>query len=101
MIQKINKYILFLLFLILNHCASSYKTETIIEDEICRIKQINGKNFLICDENNNLRVFIKKAHMVKELKDCKKTTYALKKKNTSEDFVSIVCKTNYGYEIIK
>lgn len=96
---KVCLFVICLTFL--TKCTSSYKTETLVENEVCKISQVKGKTFLICDEINNLKVYIKKAHVVKELKKCKKTNFELEKKNSSKKYNSIICKTNYGYEIIR
>ena len=99
--QNIKVYLFVICLTFLTKCTSSYKTETIVENEVCKISQVNGKTFLVCDENNNLKVYIKKDHVVKELKNCKKTNFALEEKNSSKKYNSIICKTNYGYEIVR
>ena len=57
------------------------------------------KTFLICDENENLKVYIKlelwshlgrKSQIVKELKDCKNISVALEKKNSFKKYNSIM-----------
>jgi len=96
-----NQYIIIICLFFLNNCTVSYETKTIIENEACKLQEVNGKTFLICDENNNLKVFIKKAHVTKELKNCKKTNFTLEKKDNSKKYTSIVCKTKFGYEIVK
>ena len=99
--QNFKIYLFIVSLTFLTKCTSPYKTQTIIENEACKLNQANGKTFLVCDENNNLKVYIKKAHVVKELKDCKKTSFALEKKNSSKKYNSIMCKTSDGYEIIR
>ena len=96
-----NQYIIIICLFFLNNCTVSHQTKTIIENETCKLQEVNGKTFLICDENNNLKVFIKKAHITKKLKNCKKTKFALEKKDSSKNYTSIVCKTKFGYEIVK
>jgi hypothetical protein len=98
--QNFKVYLLIFCLTFLTKCTS-YETATIIENETCKLQEVNGKTFLICDENNNLKVFIKKAHITKELKNCKKTNFALEKKDNSKKYTSIICKTKFGYEIVK
>ena len=52
---------------------------------------------VLIDKNNKLKVYLKTEHIVKELNNCKKGVYQINNK----EFTAIICKTNYGYEVIK
>ena len=51
-------YLLVVCLIFLTKCTS-YETATIIDNEDCKLSQVNKKTFLICDENENLKVYIK------------------------------------------
>ena len=93
---KLIKFII-LFFLLLIQCHPVLKEEVIVENQICKLKKKNGENYLVCDENNKLKVYLKTEHIVKELNNCKKGVYQINNK----EFTAIICKTNYGYEVIK
>ena len=94
--QNFKVYLLIFCLTFLTKCTS-YETATIIENETCKLQEVNGKTFLICDENNNLKVFIKKAHITKELKNCKKTNFALEKKDQKNERFANIYHETYLY----
>tara|TARA_B100001287_G_scaffold21448_1_gene15753 strand:+ start:183 stop:509 length:327 start_codon:yes stop_codon:yes gene_type:complete len=107
--QNFKVYLLIVCLIFLTKCTS-YETATVIDNEACKISKVNKKTFLICDEHNNLKVYIKKelwsphgrkTQVVKELKDCKNVSVALEKKNSYKKYNSIMCKTDDGYEIVR
>ena len=107
--QNLKVYFLIVCLIFLTKCTS-YETATIIDNEDCKLSQVNKKTFLICDENENLKVYIKlelwshlgrKTQIVKELKDCKNISVALEKKDSFKKYNSIMCKTDHVYEIVR
>ncbi len=108
--MQIFKILLLIICLTFLTNCTSYETATVIENEACKLSKVNKKTFLICDENENLKVYIKlelwshlgrRTQIVKELKDCKNVSVALEKKNSFKKYNSIMCKTDDGYEIVR
>lgn len=95
----IKNKIFFIFFIISISCAKP-KSEIKIVDEPCRFIKENGNKYLICDERKKEKIVIKSILGEKELNQCKRTKSIVTKKGVENVNSSIICKTNFGFEII-
>ena len=57
--MQIFRFFLFIICLPFLTKCTPYEAATIIDNEDCKLSQVNKKTFLICDEHENLNVNIK------------------------------------------
>lgn len=98
--MKIKNKFSFLLFFLIISCSKSQNEITII-DEPCNFITESGKTYLICDEDNSIKILIKSNNLEKQLKNCKRSKSVVTIKNEEKINTSIICETNSGYQIIE